>query len=98
MNVSDMQVQDEDDRVAAQPPPHDQSEQQDRERANLNGRIDVSPENSKIVKERIRINPVTSKIMVQPLESDTDAHLHEESVITVREAALQDRMSHFLSM
>ena len=38
MNVNDMQVPDEDDRVAAQPPPHDQSEQQDRERANLRGK------------------------------------------------------------
>ena len=35
MNVNDMQVPDEDDRVAAQLPPHDQSEQQDRERMNL---------------------------------------------------------------
>ena len=51
MNVSDIQVPDEDDRVAAQPPPHDQSEQQDRERANLDARCPVSPANGKIVKE-----------------------------------------------
>ena len=34
--------------------------------------------NSKIVKERIWMNLVTSKIIKQPLESDTDAQLHEE--------------------
>ena len=38
MNVSDMQVPDEDDRIAEQPPPYDQSEQQDRERANVDAR------------------------------------------------------------
>ena len=43
--------------------------------------------NNKIVKERIWINPVTSKIMKQPLESDTDARLHEERVISVRKQA-----------
>ena len=43
--------------------------------------------NSKIAKERIWINPVTSKIVVQPSESDADAQLHEERVITVRNAA-----------
>ena len=37
--------------------------------------------NSKIAKERIWINPVTSKITKQPLESDNDAQLHEERVI-----------------
>ena len=41
-------------------------------------RITVSPANSKLVKEQIWINPVTSKIVLQPLEPDTDAHLHEE--------------------
>ena len=50
MNVSDMQIPDEDDRVAAQPPPHDQNEQQDRERANVN---DDSQFANKITKERI---------------------------------------------
>ena len=39
LNVGDMQVPDEDDRFAAQPPPHDQSEQQDRERANLDAQF-----------------------------------------------------------
>ena len=50
MEESDMQVPDEDDRFAAQPPPHDQSEQQDRERAK-DARFPVSPANNKIVKE-----------------------------------------------
>ena len=49
--------------------------------------IPVSPANSKIVKEGIWINPVTSKIMKQPLESDTDAQLHEERLISVRKQA-----------
>ena len=39
------------------------------------------------MKERIWINPVTSKIMKQPLESDTDAQLHEERVVSVRKQA-----------
>ena len=43
--------------------------------------IPVSPANSKLVKERIWINPGTSKIVLQPLEP---AHLHEESVISVQ--------------
>ena len=47
----------------------------------------VSPANSRIVNERIRINPVSSKIEFQPLEPDTDAQLHKERVITVRKAA-----------
>ena len=38
-------------------------------------------------RERIWINPDTSKIMKQPLESDTDAQLHKERAITVRKAA-----------
>ena len=46
--------------------------------------IPFSTANSKLVKERIWNNPVTRKIVLQPLESDTDAHLHEESVISVR--------------
>ena len=53
-------------------------------RATLN---DDSQFANKIVKERIWINPVTSKIMEQPLESDSDAQLHKERVITVRKAA-----------
>ena len=60
--------------------------QKDRE-ANLDTHFPVPPENNKIVKERIWINPVTSKIMKQPLESDTDAELHEERVISVRKQA-----------
>ena len=43
--VSDMQVPDEDDSFAAQPPPHDQSEQQDRERANLDARFASKQQN-----------------------------------------------------
>ena len=39
--------------------------------------IPVSPANSQLVKERIWINPVTSKIEFQPLEPDTDAQLHD---------------------
>ena len=35
MNVSALQVSDEDDRIAEHPPPHDQSEQQVREKTNL---------------------------------------------------------------
>ena len=41
--------------------------------------------NNKIVKERIWINPVASMIETQPLETDTDAQLHDERIITVRE-------------
>ena len=65
---------------------HDQSEQQDRERANLDARFPVSPANSKSVTEQFWINPVTSKIVLQPLDSDTDAQLHKERVITVRKS------------
>ena len=43
--------------------------------------------NNKIVEERICINPVTSKIMKQPFESDTDAQLHEERVFSARPRA-----------
>ena len=53
-------------------------------RATLN---DDSQFANKVVKERIWINPVTSKIMEQPFESDSDAQLHKERVITVRKAA-----------
>ena len=45
-----MQVPDDDDRVAVQPPPYDQSEQQDRERANLDDDTQFA---NKIMKERI---------------------------------------------
>ena len=68
-------------------PPYDQNEQQDRERANLDARFHVSPANNKIVTEQIWINLVTSKIMVQPLDTDSDAQLHKERVITVGKAA-----------
>ena len=54
-NVSDLQVQDEDDR-------HDEQ-----------SRSKTIKANNKIVIERIWIKPVTSKIVVQPSESDTDA-------------------------
>ena len=98
MNVSDMQILGEDDRFVAQPPPYDRSEQQDRERwfsvrqqdrerANLDAHFPVSPANSKIVTEQIWINQVTSKIVLQPLESDTDAQLYKERVVSVRKAA-----------
>ena len=40
----------EDGRFGAQPPPHDQSKQQDRERANLDARFPLA---NKIVEERI---------------------------------------------
>ena len=38
----------------------------------------------KIVTERILIMSVSSKIVLQPLEPDTDAQLHKERVISVR--------------
>ena len=41
--------------------------------------------NNKIVKERIWTGLVTSKIETQPLGTDTDAQLHDERIITVRE-------------
>ena len=47
MNVSDMQVPDEDDRFPAQPPPHDQSEQQDRERVNLDAQFPFRQQTAK---------------------------------------------------
>ena len=46
--------------------------------------IPVSPAISKLVKERVWINLVNSKIVLQPLEPNTDKHLDEESVISVR--------------
>ena len=58
--------------------------QQDRERANLDDRFPLA---NKIGKERSWIHPVTSKNMKQPLESDTEAQLHEECVISVRKQA-----------
>ena len=81
MNVADLQVLDEDDCAAAQPPPRDQSEQQDRERANLRGKQSLA---NKIVTEQVWINLVTSKSRAQPLDAGTDAQLHEEYVIEVR--------------
>ena len=51
-------------------------------RANLN---DDSQFNNKMVKERIWINRFASEIEFQPLCSDTDAQLHDERIITVRE-------------
>ena len=81
MSVSDMHVQDEDDR-------HDEQ-----------SRSKTIKANNKIVKERTWtlhsqqtaesccINLVTSKILKQPLQSDTDAQLHKERVISVRKQA-----------
>ena len=83
MNVADLQVLDEDDRAAAQPPPHDQREQQDRE-SEFERKQSLA---NKIVTEQVWINPVTSKSMAQPLDAGTDAQLHEEYVISVRKQA-----------
>ena len=73
MNVSDTQVPDEDDR-------HDESRSKTIKannkivkRANLDARFPLA---NKTVKERIWINPVTSKIEFQPLDTDTDAQSH----------------------
>ena len=41
--------------------------------------------NCKIVNVRIRINSFISKIVFQPLHSDTDARLHKERIIPVQE-------------
>ena len=65
MNVSDMQVPDEDDR-------HDEKSRSQTIKAN------------NVVKERIWINQVTSKIETQSLDTDTDDQLHKERVISVR--------------
>ena len=46
--------------------------------------------NNKIVKERIWTGLVTSKIMKQALKTDTDAQLHDERIITVREEHQRD--------
>ena len=54
-------------------------------RANLDTQFLVSPANNKIVKERSWINPITSKIMKQPLEPDTDAQLYDERIVAVRQ-------------
>ena len=82
MNVSDMQVPDEDDR-------HDEQSRNKTVKANskiVKERIWtlVSCFANKIVTEQIWIISVTSKIALQPLDTDTDAHLHEENVISVR--------------
>ena len=50
----------------------------DDDRHDEQSRSDTIKTNSKIVTEQIWINPVTSKIVSQPLEPDTDAQLHEE--------------------
>ena len=42
---------------------------------------------NKIVKERVWTGLVTSKSMAQPLDTDTVAQLHEESVISMRKQA-----------
>ena len=63
------------------------AKRQDRERANLDAQFPFRQQNGKIVKERIWINLVTSKFMKQPLESNTDAQLHEERVISVGKLA-----------
>ena len=49
----------------------------------------LSPRNSKIVKERIRtrISISTCKIEIQPLFLDTDAPLHNDRMISVRQEA-----------
>ena len=57
MNVSGMQVPDEDDRHGRQ------------------SRSNTIKANNKIEKERIWINPVTSKIEFKPMDTDIDAQL-----------------------
>ena len=42
-------------------------------------------ENNKIMRERLWTGSVTSKIETQPLDTDTDAQLHDERLIIVRE-------------
>ena len=83
MNVSDVQVS---RMVSAGQTQHDDTRNVTI-RANLDNRFPVPSGNNMIVKERIWIHPVTSKIVKQPLESDNDAQLHKECVITVRKAA-----------
>ena len=82
MNVGDMQVLDEDDR-------HDDQSRSKTIKANskiVKERIWTLDSHfaNKIVTEQIWIISVTSKIALQPLAIDTDDHLHEGSVISVR--------------
>ena len=55
----------------------------------LKSRSNTIKANSKIVKERIWTldSHFASKIMLQSLETDTDAQLHKERVISVRKEA-----------
>ena len=88
MNAIDMQVPDEDDR---------HNEQSRSDTINAKSKIvkervctlnsSFRQQNSKIVKERNWINPLTSKVVLQPLDTDTDAHVHEQNVISVRKEA-----------
>ena len=71
MNVRDVQVSDEDSYLSRNMTI----------RAILDTQFPVSPANNKIVKERSWINPITSKIETQPLDTDTDAELHDERII-----------------
>ena len=77
MNVSDVQVSDEDGVIRA-------NLNDDSQFANKIAKERIwtitSPfrqENNKIVTEQIWINPVTSKILKQSLESDNDSQLHK---------------------
>ena len=55
------------------------------DRHNEQSRSQTITANNKIVKYSILVDPVTSKTEIQPLDSDTDAPLHDERIITVRE-------------
>ena len=90
MNVSDVQVSDEDGylsrNMTIRATLNDDSQFANKiakERIwTLTSRLASKQQN-----ERIWINPVSSKILKQPLESDTDAQLHEERVASVRKQA-----------
>ena len=98
MNVSDMQVPDEDERMIVMmgslaaivmicKSGHTLGNLQNPwyvQRVLVSGLTATVKANNEILKERNWINPVTSKIEFQPWEPDTDAQLHEESVISVR--------------
>ena len=45
-------------------------------------RNDTIKADKKIVKERIWTGSVTSKIVTQPFDADTDAQLHDERIFT----------------
>ena len=83
MNVSDLQVPDGDDHQGEQSCSKTVKANNKIVKKRIRTMIPVSPANSQFVKERIWINLVTSKIEFQPLEPDSDAQLHEESVISV---------------